>query len=36
MKLAAVKAIANLAKETIPDEVIEAYGENTFHLVAIK
>jgi malate dehydrogenase (oxaloacetate-decarboxylating)(NADP+) len=27
MKLAAVKAIANLAKETIPDEVIEAYGE---------
>lgn len=27
MKLAAVKAIANLAKENIPDEVIEAYGE---------
>lgn len=27
MKLAAVKAIANLAKETIPEEVIEAYGE---------
>ena len=27
MKLAAVKAIANLAKETIPDEVTEAYGE---------
>lgn len=27
MKLAAVKALANLAKETIPEEVIEAYGE---------
>lgn len=27
MKLAAVMAIAALAKETIPDEVIEAYGE---------
>lgn len=27
MKLAAVYALANLAKETIPDEVIEAYGE---------
>lgn len=27
MKLAAVHAIANLAKETIPEEVIEAYGE---------
>jgi malate dehydrogenase (oxaloacetate-decarboxylating)(NADP+) len=27
MKLAAVKAIATLAKETIPEEVIEAYGE---------
>lgn len=27
MKLAAVKAIAELAKETIPEEVIEAYGE---------
>lgn len=27
MKLAAVKAIAGLAKETIPEEVIEAYGE---------
>lgn len=27
MKLAAVKAIANLAKETIPEEVIAAYGE---------
>lgn len=27
MKLAAVKAIANLAKESIPEEVIEAYGE---------
>lgn len=26
MKLAAVKAIAALAKETIPEEVIEAYG----------
>lgn len=26
MKLAAVHAIANLAKETIPEEVIEAYG----------
>lgn len=27
MKLAAVYALANLAKETIPEEVIEAYGE---------
>lgn len=27
MKLAAVKAIAGLAKESIPEEVIEAYGE---------
>ncbi len=27
MKLAAVKAIASLAKETIPEEVIAAYGE---------
>jgi len=27
MKLAAVKSIASLAKETIPEEVIEAYGE---------
>jgi malate dehydrogenase (oxaloacetate-decarboxylating)(NADP+) len=27
MKLAAVQAIAGLAKETIPEEVIEAYGE---------
>ena len=27
MKLAAVKAIASLAKEFIPEEVIEAYGE---------
>lgn len=27
MKLAAVKAIASLAKETIPEEVIQAYGE---------
>ena len=27
MKFAAVKAIAALAKETIPEEVIEAYGE---------
>lgn len=27
MKLAAVQAIAALAKETIPEEVIEAYGE---------
>jgi malate dehydrogenase (oxaloacetate-decarboxylating)(NADP+) len=27
MKLAAVKALAALAKETIPEEVIEAYGE---------
>ena len=27
MKLAAVKAIASLAKETIPEEVLEAYGE---------
>lgn len=27
MKLAAVHAIANLAKENVPEEVIEAYGE---------
>lgn len=27
MKLAAVRAIARLAKETVPEEVIEAYGE---------
>ena len=27
MKLAAVKALASLAKESIPEEVIEAYGE---------
>lgn len=29
MKLAAVHAIAELAKETIPEEVIEAYGEKS-------
>ncbi|PKR82153.1 NADP-dependent malic enzyme [Brumimicrobium salinarum] len=29
MKLAAVYAIANLAKETVPDEVSEAYGERS-------
>jgi len=29
MKLAAVKAIAELAKETVPDEVSEAYGEKS-------
>ena len=29
MKLAAVKAIAELAKETIPEEVVEAYGEKS-------
>jgi malate dehydrogenase (oxaloacetate-decarboxylating)(NADP+) len=29
MKLAAVKAIASLAKETVPDEVSEAYGEKS-------
>ena len=29
MKLAAVKAIADLAKETIPEEVVEAYGEKS-------
>jgi malate dehydrogenase (oxaloacetate-decarboxylating)(NADP+) len=29
MKLAAVKAIASLAKETIPEEVVEAYGEKS-------
>lgn len=29
MKLAAVRAIASLAKETIPEEVIEAYGEKS-------
>ncbi len=27
MKLAAVKSLASLAKETIPEEVVEAYGE---------
>ena len=27
MKLAAVKALSSLAKETIPEEVVEAYGE---------
>lgn len=30
MKLAAVKAIAQLAKETVPDEVSEAYDEQSF------
>ena len=29
MKLAAVKAIASLAKESIPEEVVEAYGEKS-------
>jgi malate dehydrogenase (oxaloacetate-decarboxylating)(NADP+) len=29
MKLAAVKAIAGLAKESIPEEVVEAYGEKS-------
>ena len=29
MKLAAVKAIAELAKETIPEEVVEDYGEKS-------
>jgi len=29
MKLAAVKAIAALAKESIPEEVVEAYGEKS-------
>lgn len=29
MKLAAVHAIANLAKETVPEEVSEAYGERS-------
>ena len=29
MKLAAVYAIANLAKESIPEEVVEAYGKKT-------
>ena len=29
MKLAAVKAIASLAKEIIPEEVVEAYGEKS-------
>lgn len=29
MKLAAVKAIASLAKESVPDEVSEAYGERS-------
>jgi malate dehydrogenase (oxaloacetate-decarboxylating)(NADP+) len=30
MKIAAVKAIANLAKEDVPDDVIEAYGGKHF------
>ena len=29
MKLAAVRAIASLAEENVPDEVSEAYGEGT-------
>jgi malate dehydrogenase (oxaloacetate-decarboxylating)(NADP+) len=29
MKLAAVKAIAELARETVPEEVVEAYGAQT-------
>ena len=29
MKLAAVKAIASLAKETIPEEVLVAYGDKS-------
>ncbi|MES2798591.1 MAG: NADP-dependent malic enzyme [Bacteroidota bacterium] len=29
MKLAAVKALASLAKESIPEEVVEAYGEKS-------
>jgi malate dehydrogenase (oxaloacetate-decarboxylating)(NADP+) len=35
MKLAAVKAIASLAKETIPEEVIEEAGThpNKFYLI---
>ena len=40
MKLAAVKAIAQLAKETVPDEVSEAYDEQSFvfgrHLIIPK
>ena len=40
MKLAAVKAIANLAKETVPDEVSEAYDEQSLffgrHLIIPK
>jgi malate dehydrogenase (oxaloacetate-decarboxylating)(NADP+) len=30
MKLAAVRAIADLAKESVPDEVAEAYGNTSF------
>jgi malate dehydrogenase (oxaloacetate-decarboxylating)(NADP+) len=30
MKLAAVRAIADLAKENVPDEVAEAYGNTSF------
>ena len=30
MKLAAVRAIADLAKENVPDEVSEAYGNQSF------
>ena len=36
MKLAAVHAIAALAKETIPEEVIEAYGGSNIPLVRIR
>lgn len=40
MKLAAVRAIAKLAKETVPDEVSEAYDEQSFvfgrHLIIPK
>ena len=36
MKLAAVKAIASLAKETIPEEVIEHMERKTFLLGVIK
>src|SRR5690606_1142377 len=31
MKLAAVHALANLAKETVPDEVSSAYKDQDFH-----
>ena len=31
MKLAAVRAIASLAKESVPEEVIEAYGEKNIY-----